>query len=294
MNRKSFAFYFLITLVILLILFWLFPGRKMYYKMSIEEIDRDIRRIAEKDLSHQEKIAYYSERFLNAPYDLTCEGDGVDARYDRQPLLNLKKVNCMTYCEIVLALTLADYYEDFFNILLHIRYRQGIIGMATRNHYTMADWLPANSWCLDDVSRKIGEDDTRQVTRNISHKKFFKSKRIHDIPVHLPDREITIDYVPFEHLRDHQYRLKTGDIVALIQNKPGIFSAHMLLVIKEGNQILFRHAPIKAGKVIDSPFEEYLIEVSHDPRYMGMSFMRLKDHIQWRDGAYTHGKFLVE
>ena len=97
----------------------------------------------------------------------------------------LKKLNCMTFCEIVMALSLADYYEDFFNILQNIRYRQGIIGMATRNHYTMADWLPANAWCLNDISRRVGSEDTEQVTRTISHKNFFAGKGITDIPIML-------------------------------------------------------------------------------------------------------------
>ncbi|UCE08632.1 MAG: DUF1460 domain-containing protein, partial [bacterium] len=264
-----------------MILFLFIPKKKLYYKMNIDEIDQDIREISNKGLNNQEKMVYYSERFLKAPYDLNCEGDGEYAKYDRQPLLNFKRVNCMTYCEIVLALTLSDYYEDMFNILQHIRYRNGIIGMATRNHYTMADWLPENSWCLDDVSREIGSEDTAQLTRTISHKTFFTGKDIHDIPLYLPDRELTIDYIPLNKLAHHQEELMNGDIVALIQDLPGIFSAHMLMVIKKDNRTFFRHASMKAKKVLDSPFDQYIKELSEDPKYLGMSFMRVKQNIQW-------------
>ncbi len=266
---------------------------KSYYKISIEEIDRDIREIATQNLTNSQKMEYYSERFLGAPYLLQCEGEGEHGQYEKEPLLNLKQTNCMTYCEIVLALSLSDYYEEFFNILQHIRYRHGIISMATRNHYTMADWLPANSWCLDHVSRLAGGDDTAQLTRTIQHQNFFASKGINDIPVVLPDREVTIDYIPLHKLQNCVAQLHSGDIVALIQNRPGIFSAHMLLIIKKNNQTYFRHASMRDKKVLDVKFEDYITDLSKNPRYLGMSFMRVKEKIQWKEGVYTHGKFIL-
>lgn len=268
------------------------PAR-CYYKISIEEIDHDIRKIVTQNLTNSQKMEYYSERFLNAPYLLQCEGEGEHGRYEREPLLNLKQINCMTYCEIVLALSLSEYYEEFFNVLQHIRYRYGIISMATRNHYTMADWLPANSWCLDDVSRLIGGNETAQLTRTIQHQNFFAGKGIQDIPVLLPDRDVTIDYIPLNRLQNCENQLHTGDITALIQNRSGIFSAHMLLIIKKDNQTFFRHASMKDGKVLDVKFVDYIKDVSKNPRYLGMSFMRVKEQIQWRDGVYTHGKFIL-
>jgi len=286
----------LLTIVSILVVLRLLAvsgsNEKYYYQMAIDEIDRDIRAVVKKDWSWEQKLDYYSERFLNAPYELNCEGEGEHAKYEKWPLLNLKQVNCMTYCEIVIALALSDYYEEFFNVLQHIRYRAGIIGMATRNHYTMVDWLPANAWCLDDISAQIGGTDVAQLTRTISHQTFFAGKGIHDIPIYLPDREVTIDYVPLKKLAAHQALLKTGDIVALIQNREGIFSAHMLLIIKKDEQIYFRHASMAEGKVVDTPFDEYIEGVAQKPRYLGMSLMRLKNNIQWRDGVYTHGKFI--
>jgi len=267
--------------------------RPYYPRLSVEELDQEIRRVANCGWSNQQKVVYYSQRFLGAPYDLYCEGDGPYARYDTRPLLNLKELNCMTYCEIVLALALADYYEDFFNVLQHIRYRQGIIGMATRNHYTMADWLPANSWCLEDVTQLVGGADALPLTRTISHHRFFAGKGFTDLPVVLPDREVTIWYIPLARLATHQDSLRSGDIVALIQDRPDIFSAHMLLVIRDERGLFFRHASMSAGRVVDTPFEACIAGLRRNPRYMGMSFMRVREKIMWQEGEYTHGKFLL-
>ncbi|HNR68768.1 MAG TPA: DUF1460 domain-containing protein [bacterium] len=263
----------------------------VYYKMSVEEIDRDIRQVSLQSWSAAERVDYYSSKFLGAPYELYCQGDGPYARYDRLPLLNLREINCMTFCEIVMALSLSDYYIDFFNILQHIRYENGIIGMATRNHYTMADWLPANSWCLDEVTAQIGGEDCRSLTRTISHANFFAGKGIDDIPVMLPDRQMAIDYLPFAALLSHEQDLHSGDIVALIMDGQAIFSAHMLLLIKNGDSTVFRHASMSAGKTVDSPFAEYIRAVQENPKYLGMSFMRLKDRIDWDSHSSRHGKF---
>lgn len=277
--------------VIILVVWWLLPGDKAYYKMDVQEIDQDIRRISKEDWPIQERMRYYSERFLGAPYELLAEGDGPYAKYDQAPLLNLKKVNCMTYCEIVMALSLSDYYADFNNILQNIRYDKGIIGMATRNHYTMADWKSANSWCLDDVTKQIGREDTRKLERMISHQQFFASKDIYDIPLMRRDRNVTIDYIPLAKLSDHSDRLRTGDVVALIQDAEGIFSAHMLLIIKEQEKIFFRHASMSADETIDSEFRDYIQGLEKNRRYLGMSFMRLKSEINWRAADHYYGKF---
>jgi hypothetical protein len=272
---------------------WAQPVAKTYYTMSIPEIDQDIRSTSKQIRAIDDRMVYYSERFLGAPYVLECEAEGEYGRYETQPLMNLKQLNCMTFCEIVMALALSDFYEEMFNVLQHIRYRQGIISMATRNHYTMVDWLPANDWCLQDVTKQVGGKDVVASTRTISHQKFFKGKGIQDLPMICPDRTVTRYYIPLQKLCLHEKELRSGDVVALIQDKPDIFSAHMLLIVKKDGQTFFRHASMSAGQVLDQPFHEYIDAISKKPRYQGMSFMRMRNTITWRDGVYTHGKILI-
>ncbi len=272
---------------------WAQPAAKNYYTMSIPEIDQDIRSAAREIRAIDQRMVYYSERFLGAPYVLVCEAEGENGRYETQPLMNLQQLNCMTYCEIVMALALSEFYEEAFNVLQHIRYRQGLISMATRNHYTMVDWLPANGWCLEEVTEQIGGRDVVASSRTISHRKFFNAKGINDLPLVFPDRTVTRRYIPLDKLGLHEQDCRAGDIVALIQNLPDIFSAHMLLIVKKDGKTFFRHASLSAGKVLDQPFQEYIDAVGKKPRYQGMSFMRMRSTIQWQDGVYTHGKIVL-
>ncbi len=262
----------------------------LYYQAPLPVIDQDVRQTASRGLTNAEKMVYYSERFIGAPYLLVCEGEGDNGRYDTQPLLNLQKINCMTYCEIVMALTLARNYEEMFNILQHIRYRGGYISMATRNHYTMVDWLPANSWCLEEVTRQAGGEDVVESERTIRHGAFFHGKGIDDLPALLPDRTVRSAYIPLHKLVSHEAALRSGDIVALIQDRTDIFSAHMLMVIKRDGRTWFRHASMSAGKVVDEPFAEYIAKISKRPLYQGMSFMRIKEQIEWSLPGATRGK----
>jgi hypothetical protein len=264
-------------------------------ELSVEELDSLIRHISKSNMSNAEKITYYSGRFLGTPYKLLCQGDGPYARYDTAPLMNFEQINCMTYCEQVLALAISSYYEEMFNVLQHIRYRNGIIGMATRNHYTMADWLPENYWCLDDVTEKVGPKYFKKVTRVISHKKFFAQKGITDAKDVLPDRRVTISYIPLGDLPKIADMLHSGDIVSLIQDKPGIFSDHMLLIYKDKQgQTFFRHAPMAAGTTLDAPYERYVLGIKKSKKkYLGMSFMRVREDVEWvSERRITHGKVI--
>ncbi|MFH1212742.1 MAG: N-acetylmuramoyl-L-alanine amidase-like domain-containing protein, partial [Candidatus Neomarinimicrobiota bacterium] len=188
----------------------LFGQQKKIYEMTNQEIDQLVTTVSAQNLTITDRIRLYSEKFLDMPYNLTCAGDGSYALYETWPLVNFKETNCMVYCEHVLALSISDSWDNFFNNLQQIRYKDGVIGMRTRNHYTMVDWLPENSWLLEHVSRKVGGEYTKQSTRTISHRKFFEGKGITDLRYVLPDRTVTLDYVPKDALAKVEKNIRNG------------------------------------------------------------------------------------
>ena len=52
------------------------PENTYYYKISLDEIDKNIRSVNQRQFTNQQKMEYYSECFIDAPYVLQCEGDG--------------------------------------------------------------------------------------------------------------------------------------------------------------------------------------------------------------------------
>lgn len=253
---------------------------KQLYEMTNREIDSLLTVISKRNLTITERMNFYSEKFLGTPYNLRCVGDGPYALLENWPLVNFKETNCMAYCEHVLALSISDSWDNFFNNLQHIRYKDGIIGMRTRNHYTMADWLPENAWLLEHVSRKVGGKYTREVTRTISHIKFFKQKGIKDLRYVKPDRTITLDYVPKEVLKKVKKKVKPGDVLALIYaNKADIFSAHMLIVAQRDGQLVIRESSNSKMTTFETPYDEWAEKVRNSCRYIGVCFMRVRDKL---------------
>ncbi|MDZ7821492.1 MAG: DUF1460 domain-containing protein [Candidatus Marinimicrobia bacterium] len=248
--------------------------------MSHAQIDSMLQANVLAGYTVTDRIEIYSEMFLGTPYSWTATGDGPYALRERYPLVNFDSTNCMVYCEHVLALSISDSWDNFFNNLQKIRYRDGIIGMKTRNHYTMADWLPENRWLLDDVSREVGGEFTKSLTRTISHEEFFRKKGITDMRYVKLDRSMTVDYVPTEHLGQVKKKIRSGDIVALLHaKKDDIFSAHMLMIVEKPDGLYFREASTSNNSTFETPYETWLEQKSGSERYAGLAFMRVRDDV---------------
>ena len=255
-------------------------------QMTHTEIDSMLKVNAQKDLTITDRINLYSEMFLGTPYSWTATGDGPYALLETYPLVNFQETNCMVYCEHVLALSISDSWDNFFNNLQQIRYKDGLIGMKTRNHYTMADWLPENAWILDDVSAKVGGQYTAQMTRTISHENFFKGKGMTDMRYVKLDRRITVDYVPMKYMKDVKDRVKNGDIVAMLYaNKDNVFSAHMLMIVEKEGKLYFREASTSSYSTFETEYDEWLNWKGSQDKYAGIAFMRVKENLNKKNAV---------
>jgi len=255
-------------------------------EMTSAQIDSMLRVNAKNNYSVTDRIRLYSEMFLGTPYSWTATGDGPYALLETWPLVSFDSTNCMVYCEHVLALSISDSWDHFFNNLQQIRYKDGIIGMKTRNHYTMADWLPENAWLLNDVSRKVGGEYTASMTRTISHDTFFRGKGMDDLRYIKPDRSITVEYVPWEHLDKVKENIRNGDVVAMLfANREDIFSAHMLMIIEKEGKLYFREASTSNYSTFETEYDTWLQERASSRRYAGIAFMRVKEEINKRNAV---------
>ncbi|MBN2570577.1 MAG: DUF1460 domain-containing protein [Ignavibacteriales bacterium] len=263
-------------------------AEKKIYNMTNFEIDDLLTSVSQMDMTITERISYFSEMFLGMPYNLTCTGDGPYALYEPEPLVNFDETNCMVFCEHVLALSISDNWDNFFNNLQQIRYQDGIIGMRTRNHYTMGDWITENNWLLDDVTSVVGGDVSKSTKRTISHEKFFTGKGIDDLRYVKPDREITINYIPFKKLSTVKSNIKNGDIGSLIfANKTDIFSAHMFMMIIQDNELYVRESSSSKMITFDTKFDEWLLKYLNSEKYCGITLMRVKEELN------TKGKIIL-
>lgn len=251
--------------------------QKMTYQMVADDLTRLMKN--NKDIMNiNQRIQFYSARGKGTPYLIFNLGEGANAATDPDPTIDFSHVDCMTFCENTLALSISDNYKQMYNNLQRIRYRKGDIRYTSRNHYTIADWLPNNSWLLDDATKQIGGKFSKKMTKIIDHYAFFKKNHVPDSTlVKSPPETLTVDYIPTNALLKVQDRLKGGEIVSIVSTLPGIISAHMGIVVRDRwNNLIFRHASSsqKTGEVMDIRFSDYVQTLKKSKTRVGMIFMR--------------------
>lgn len=250
-------------------------------EMLAKDIDALLREVSAKESNLISRLAVYSERAKGTPYSLFCLGEGPTAKYDRDPLVDFSRADCVTFVEQTLALALSSNYEQMFANLLRLRYNNAEINFTTRNHYTHADWAPNNSWLLADVTAEVGGSLCESMTKVIDRPAFFRKLGVEESElknVQAP-QQMTIKYVPTASLAQIKNKLQSGDLVSLVQKMPGIFSAHMGFIIRdEYGNVLFRHASSRKEtyQVTDEFFDEVIEQLRASTTRVGMAFIRIK------------------
>ena len=240
-------------------------------RMTPSAVSAFLKNLPAEDLTA--RIEAVSARAMYTPYRLGPLGEGPDAPYDKKPLINLKEVDCVTFCEQTLALALSQTYAEAVDVLQKIRYKNGEIKMECRNHYTMADWTVNNRWLMTDVTPQL--KGHRWLTRTISHRALFASQKFAGIQVREPDRQLKVAYLPEENIQANLSRLRSGDVGVLIQNRPGIFAAHTGFMIRKEGRWVYRNATsIGPRQVVDTPVDTLIASLKKSKRLVGMAFIR--------------------
>jgi len=247
------------------------------YRMTWTHVEKMLANLSAAETDPDRRIQFLSEVARGTPYLIFCLGEGPSGLIDKDPLMDLGRVDCMTFCEQILAMAISRSYQDYFQNLQKIRYRDGIVDFKLRNHYTIADWLPNNAWLLEDATELIGGPLCRPMIKTVDRPQFFKTTGCPDLRGISPPQTMTVMYIPKEDLLDVEGNLRGGEIVSLIQHQEGIFSSHMALIAKdrEGGTI-FRHASRTAGEVVDEPFAEYVGKIKEWDNTAGMIFIRVR------------------
>lgn len=254
---------------------------KPFFAMDEPAIASALRTIHAQNAALSSRVEAVSARFLGTPYVLGPLGEGPDGQFDRDPLVNFQKADCTTYVEEVIALSLEPNLKRAKNLLQKIRYHDGKISYATRNHFPEVDWIPNNSAAgfIEDITREIGGDRTRIVTKIISKRDWYSNKSaddLKDFPGSQPEKErllirlkalgqefkdqqAEIPYLPLESLPMLLTKIPSGTILNLVRaempDKPVLITHQALLVhTREGAFIRHAHA---STAVEDAPALEY-------------------------------------
>lgn len=234
---------------------------------------------------------YFAHRFKGIPY----VGGTLD-RFDTERLVvNIRELDCTTFVENVLALTLAmqsehPSFNEFCQQLKRVRYHNGTLnGYASRNHY-FSEWIENAERCglVNDVLK----DDESQIPLQSQYLLLdFMSTHANAYPMlkanpsvvaSIRKKEIAMNgkeirYIPksaFDADTCFNGIIKSGDILAFVTKTKGLDIAHVGMAVWKEGRLLLLHASSKHKKVLlDTQTLHHYLRKS--PLLLGVRVLRI-------------------
>ena len=212
-------------------------------------------------------VLYFARKFLGKPYVAhTLELFPDDERL----VLNTRELDCTTYVDVVVALTLCSRrgettFRQFVHQLHMQRYWNGVCdGYPSRIHY-FTDWMRDNSRLgfvteIQDTRPPFTAVQTLKVNYMTMHPQSYVSLKRH--PEYLPliaekERDLTgrkYRYIPTAQLADSRVLRNTvndGDIIAITSLTPGLDIAHLGIAVWHEDGLHMIDASSRHKKVVE-------------------------------------------
>jgi hypothetical protein len=278
---------------------------KQIYQMSPNEAGRYIAHIHAQEPDLRKRIAAIGRKNIGQPYSLHLLGEFPYEIHDELPLFSLAQSDCVVFAEHTYAMALSQSWEEFFWMLQRIRYRDGVIGVATRNHYTEMDWNVANRWLVTDISAELAGPSGPAYDMTVDRARFLRTRHntVREIPVETSRQA----FVPKEQVAAIASQLQEGDFVNVISTRDGQYwASHVgLVVLGPNGERHFLHSA--EPEVREESFESFMgralerearnaREGKRGQVLAGFKFLRLNEQIavppmapQPRPGHPPHG-----
>jgi hypothetical protein len=268
---------------------------KPLYKFIESEVDAYLRFLSATEPDLRKRILRLARKNTGQPYELYLLGEMPFETYDPQPIYCLGKSDCLVFAEHTYAMALSNNWPSFMRMLQRIRYRDGRLGVATRNHYTEADWNISNGWLVEDRTAKLAGDKAIRFKQTIDRSKFLKNR--YHLDVNIPIEKHEDIYLPYEQIDRAKKELRDGDFVNVVRatKKSGAaeneifggtaFVGHVGLIGHGPNgEVHMIHSA--EPRVREEPIDDYIARSIKDkdakdaagkPRLVGFKFLRLRD-----------------
>ena len=208
------------------------------------------------------RINELSRLFLGTPYVEYPLGEGGKGP-EPQARWRVDGVDCQTYVETVLAMANARNLSEAKIVLDDIRY-DGPPGFETRNHFTEAQWLPANAkkGYLKDAAPALDPKAPAEtlVLKKSDWEQVPGLKRLQQ--ANIPEGSFSVRYLPLAEAKQRAARIPDGTVWMTVRAedpKRVVRISHMGFVVRDGKKLLARHASTGDPKVvIEEPWPDFL------------------------------------
>jgi hypothetical protein len=230
------------------------------------------RKLANRPIN--EVIADIGKTFIGTDY----VGHVLEVEGEERLVVNMRALDCVSFYEnsLVLARCIKmkkHTFEDYKEQLQFIRYRGGVIkGYPSRLHYTTDYWFDnEKKGVLKIVTKELfGEQNVKLIPKPINfmttHRSSYKQLSNDEVFAEIGRQEDAINnreayFLPKGNVHLFADRIKTGSILGIATNIPGMDIAHTGVAVRMDNgELHFMHAPNVGYKVqiTDVPLHDYL------------------------------------
>ena len=233
------------------------------------------------------RTLHFAKLMLGVPY----VAGTLDNNEEETLVLCLDKVDCTTFVETVLALTISDKrekrsFEAFKKALVQVRYRDGILnGYASRLHY-FSDWIRNNEEMgfVKECTSATACSQLQELwldfmsTHSDSYLPMKKDTSL-VAEIILWEKEwqgVQVSYIPKEKLNlpSEELKIENGDILAITASIKGLDVVHVGFAFWKGGELHLLHASSVAKKVIED--SQSLYDYSKNKKaHMGVRVIRV-------------------
>lgn len=150
--------------------------------------------------------------------------------------------DCVTFCEVVLAASLAHDVPAFEEWLARIRYRNGAVKWEDRNHY-FADWC--RRAVETGICRPVAMEPSATIEKTVNWRNLGK-------------RDFSLTVVPRATLIANRDLLASGDVVGFVSRRPNLDFHHTGLIAFGKGETMLRHASQRRRRVVDEPLDRFV------------------------------------
>ncbi|MEC7984066.1 MAG: N-acetylmuramoyl-L-alanine amidase-like domain-containing protein [Myxococcota bacterium] len=198
------------------------------------------------ELDLLQRVEYISESMLGIPYLLNPEGE--EEGVDPDPLLRFDRMDCLTYVELVMALSITDSMESTLDVRNELRYLDSEISYQKRKHFMFSQWIPSNLdlGFLSDISSQIGP--TYSIERNFKPSiwKYWRGRS--KLPLEeYPQGVFQLDVLRVQDAIDNLKKIPSGSLLVVVRDSAAgnpVMVSHVGFVIWKGKKAKIRHATI--------------------------------------------------
>ena len=216
------------------------------------------------------RTLHFAKKMLGVPY----VAGTLDGNDEEQLVVHVDQLDCTTFVETVLALSIADKraarsFDGFKKALTDVRYRDGVLdGYASRLHY-FSDWIRNNERMgfIKECTSETACSQPKELwldfmtTHVDSYLPMKKNPALVEVmAAQEKNWQVTIvSYIPKEklNLSPKELKIKDGDILAMVTNIKGLDVVHVGLAFWKDNHLHLLHASSSAKKVIEDPKTQY-------------------------------------